>query len=97
MRGQNLMLIAALGLASCGGDRLTEAQSEVAGFCGTLLAVADGSTGQLGISIMRHAEELGFHEESFRAGVRRAVPLTEGGVSSPSAEEVEECREVLSW
>lgn len=94
-----------ISIAGCGNNTdLTEAQSEVAGYCVTILLLADDwKMLQLGSNIVAHVDERGFNKAGFEAGVKRATAVmdangwTDGQATQSHDSQISECRSVMSW
>ena len=102
-RNMSMLVIISIviGLVGCGKGPLTEAQSEIAGYCVTYFAALLGpntsmESFQLGL-IQRHIEERGFKEKGFEDGVLRAGREYENKKLALNDRQTSECQQVLNW
>lgn len=79
-----LLAMFIISIAGCGNNTdLSEAQSEVAGCCVTILLLADDwKMFQLGSNIVAHLDERGSNKAGFEAGVKRAIAVMDANGST---------------
>lgn len=100
LKARTLIVLATLAISACGSDTLSEAQSEVAGFCITFLSLSDSPEHNMLVSqINKHVGER-YVKSGLEAGVARAVQAMGGEDAAPSKPtdlQIRQCQDVLSW
>ena len=94
----SLVILSSFTISGCGKASLSEAQSEVAGYCLFLLSKGKSQESiKLFSLIQRHVDERGFNKAGVKTGSLRALRELKGKDNTVlSDRQINECREVLN-